>query len=259
MARPSSTATLGVALSVAGMGALCAGFKLSALSLFGAGVKLLEKDWRARHPEFVGNAAERWQASLGLLSRDPPKRHEPNAALDRHPADSGRRCRAVRLEAAEPSARRAVGWLAGRVCGRLGAQLGWPRSLRKARSGLQRRRSVVHCGSGLGSARAIEIQTGALSPRARDAQPRRRAGKWQSLSAGARASATRHARRAPPGEKREASVRPHPIGDLGSVVAVLVRVARVLDDGVPHLFLQVRRLGPQPRHAIDHVDHEMEA
>ncbi|HYP97249.1 MAG TPA: DUF962 domain-containing protein [Polyangiaceae bacterium] len=66
MPRRSSTATLGVALSAAGMGALCAGFKLSALSLFGAGVKLLEQDWRARHPEFTGDAAERWQASLAF-------------------------------------------------------------------------------------------------------------------------------------------------------------------------------------------------
>jgi len=66
MAERSSTAKLGVALSVAGMGALCAGFKLGALSLFGAGLKLLEKDWRARHPEFIGNAAERWQASLSF-------------------------------------------------------------------------------------------------------------------------------------------------------------------------------------------------
>jgi len=48
------------------MGALCAGFKLSALSLFGAGIRLLEKDWRARHPEFVGTPAERWQASLAF-------------------------------------------------------------------------------------------------------------------------------------------------------------------------------------------------
>jgi len=62
----SSTATLGVALSVAGMGALCAGFKLSALSLFSAGIKLLEKDWRARHPDFSGSAGERWQASLAF-------------------------------------------------------------------------------------------------------------------------------------------------------------------------------------------------
>lgn len=64
MTARSSTAKLGVALSVAGMGALCAGFKVSALSLFGAGLRLLEKDWRARHPEFSGGPAERWQASL---------------------------------------------------------------------------------------------------------------------------------------------------------------------------------------------------
>ncbi|HEY0462913.1 MAG TPA: DUF962 domain-containing protein [Polyangiaceae bacterium] len=66
MVRRSSAATLGVALSVAGMGALCAGFKLSALSLFGAGLKLLENDWRVRHPEFAGGAGERWQASLAF-------------------------------------------------------------------------------------------------------------------------------------------------------------------------------------------------
>jgi hypothetical protein len=66
MPRRSSTATLGVAFSAAGMGALCAGFKLSALSLFGTGVQLLEQDWRARHPEFRGTAAERWQASLAF-------------------------------------------------------------------------------------------------------------------------------------------------------------------------------------------------
>ena len=66
MPRRSPAATLGVALSVAGMGALCAGFKLSSISLFGAGIKQLEKDWRARHPEFVGDAAARWQASLAF-------------------------------------------------------------------------------------------------------------------------------------------------------------------------------------------------
>jgi hypothetical protein len=66
MAKRSAEAKLGVALSIAGMGALCAGFKLSALSLFSAGIKCLEKDWRARHPEFIGNAAERWQASLSF-------------------------------------------------------------------------------------------------------------------------------------------------------------------------------------------------
>src|SRR5258708_7442609 len=66
MPQRSPTATLGVALSVAGMGALCAGFKKSALTLFGVGVRLLERDWRERHPEFTGNASERWQASLSF-------------------------------------------------------------------------------------------------------------------------------------------------------------------------------------------------
>ncbi|HVY31592.1 MAG TPA: DUF962 domain-containing protein [Polyangiaceae bacterium] len=66
MAKRSKAATFGVALSVAGMGALCAGFKLGALSLFGAGVRLLEKDWRARHPDFHGTASERWQESLSF-------------------------------------------------------------------------------------------------------------------------------------------------------------------------------------------------
>lgn len=66
MAKRSPTANLGVALTVAGMGALCAGFKWGALSLFGAGLKVLEKDWRARHPEFHGDARERWQESLSF-------------------------------------------------------------------------------------------------------------------------------------------------------------------------------------------------
>jgi uncharacterized membrane protein YGL010W len=34
--------------------------------MFGAGIKMLEKDWRARHPEFVGSSAERWQQSLAF-------------------------------------------------------------------------------------------------------------------------------------------------------------------------------------------------
>ena len=55
-----------MALAFGGMGALCAGFKVTALTLFGAGIKLLEKDWRARHPEFTGNTSDRWQASLAF-------------------------------------------------------------------------------------------------------------------------------------------------------------------------------------------------
>ncbi|HEY4103664.1 MAG TPA: DUF962 domain-containing protein [Polyangiaceae bacterium] len=60
----SSRARIGVALAFGGMGALCFGFKRTALTLFGAGVRTLELDWRARHPEFRGGLAERWQASL---------------------------------------------------------------------------------------------------------------------------------------------------------------------------------------------------
>lgn len=66
MSQRSNAAKLGVLLSFGGMGALCVGFKGSALAMFGAGMRLLERDWRARHPEFVGNAAERWQASLAF-------------------------------------------------------------------------------------------------------------------------------------------------------------------------------------------------
>jgi uncharacterized membrane protein YGL010W len=79
MPQRSSTATLGVALTVAGMGALCAGFKKSALTLFGTGVRLLEKDWRARHPEFQGDTAERWQRALSFY-RD-THRNDTNRTL----------------------------------------------------------------------------------------------------------------------------------------------------------------------------------
>ncbi len=48
------------------MGALCLGFKRSALTLFAAGMRTLEADWRSRHPEFKGGAAERFQAALAF-------------------------------------------------------------------------------------------------------------------------------------------------------------------------------------------------
>src|SRR5882724_13594 len=60
----SKQALLGVSLAVGGMGALCFGFKSSALALFAAGVRELERDWRNRHPEFHGTLAERRQLSL---------------------------------------------------------------------------------------------------------------------------------------------------------------------------------------------------
>ena len=39
---------------------------------------------------------------------------------------------------------------------------------------------------------------------------------------------------------RADSVRPHPVGDLGAVDAVRVRIVQVADDGVPHVFLEMR-------------------
>src|SRR5882724_13195229 len=60
----SKQALLGVTLAVGGMGALCFGLKRSALLLFAAGVREIERDWRHRHPEFQGTLAERWQLSL---------------------------------------------------------------------------------------------------------------------------------------------------------------------------------------------------
>ena len=55
------------------------------------------------------------------------------------------------------------------------------------------------------------------------------------------------------------SARPGPVGDLGTVASVLVRVAQVVDDRVLHVFLEVPGLRAQPRHPIDHVDHQVEA
>jgi hypothetical protein len=64
MVQRSQEARLGVALAVGGMGALCFGLKGTALTLFAAGIRTLELDWRKRHPEFHGSAGDRWQAAL---------------------------------------------------------------------------------------------------------------------------------------------------------------------------------------------------
>ncbi len=64
MVQSSQYARAGVALAAFGMGALCLGFKRTALSLFAAGVRTIEQDWRSRHPEFHGGIPKRWQLSL---------------------------------------------------------------------------------------------------------------------------------------------------------------------------------------------------
>jgi uncharacterized membrane protein YGL010W len=79
MAQSSDQARLGVALAVAGMGALCFGFKRSAVSLFGLGVAALERDWRARHPEFQAGPRERWQAALSFYRQT--HQHPTNRTL----------------------------------------------------------------------------------------------------------------------------------------------------------------------------------
>ena len=64
MASRSLRATLGVTLAVGGMGALCFGFKAAGLAVFAGGLFLIERDWRARHPEFRGGIGERWDEAL---------------------------------------------------------------------------------------------------------------------------------------------------------------------------------------------------
>src|SRR6516225_3303082 len=54
-------------------------------------------------------------------------------------------------------------------------------------------------------------------------------------------------------------VRPRPVDDLRPIGAILVGVAHVVDDGVLHLLLQVGGSGAKLRHAIDDVDHQVEA
>ncbi len=48
----------------AGMVALLAGRKLTALALFGKGFAGLERQWREKHPEFQGGFADRWNEAL---------------------------------------------------------------------------------------------------------------------------------------------------------------------------------------------------
>ena len=46
--------TRGVAMTVGGMGALLTGSKASALGMFTQGVRDIEAEWRAAHPDFQG-------------------------------------------------------------------------------------------------------------------------------------------------------------------------------------------------------------
>src|SRR6185312_16115066 len=54
-------------------------------------------------------------------------------------------------------------------------------------------------------------------------------------------------------------IRPRPIHNLGTIGSVLVRVAKIVDDRVLHLLLEMRTPGAKFRDAIDDVDHQMES
>src|SRR5262245_45815103 len=66
-----------VAAAGAGMLALLAGRKLTAIALFSKGFMGLEKSWRERHPEFTGSFADRWNEALKFYEsthREPTNR-----------------------------------------------------------------------------------------------------------------------------------------------------------------------------------------
>lgn len=54
------------ALCAGAMAALLTGGKVTSLALLGKGLWGMEKSWRARHPEFHGGWAERWQLATDL-------------------------------------------------------------------------------------------------------------------------------------------------------------------------------------------------
>ncbi len=65
------------AMATAGFAALLTGQKLTAVAMFGRGVYGLEKQWRARHPEFHGGFKARWAASTSFYEQthaDPTNR-----------------------------------------------------------------------------------------------------------------------------------------------------------------------------------------
>jgi len=53
----------GSAWAVSGMVALLSGRKMTGLGMFARGLAVLEQGWRAKHPDFNGGFAERWEAA----------------------------------------------------------------------------------------------------------------------------------------------------------------------------------------------------
>jgi hypothetical protein len=61
------------------MATLCTGLRGPALTLFGLGFRLLERDWRERHPEFRGGLGARWERALSFYRAS--HEHRVNRAL----------------------------------------------------------------------------------------------------------------------------------------------------------------------------------
>src|ERR1700676_3743354 len=61
------------------------------------------------------------------------------------------------------------------------------------------------------------------------------------------------------GDARIPAIGPDPVADLRHVFAVLADIARMLDQGVAKLLLDVGRRDAEARHALDDFDRQMEA
>lgn len=60
--------TRGVASTAVGMVTLLSGSKLGALGLIGSGLRDIEAEWRAAHPDFEGGVRERWQHAIDFYA-----------------------------------------------------------------------------------------------------------------------------------------------------------------------------------------------
>lgn len=68
-----------LALVAGGMLGLMTGAKATPLAMFAVGLRGLERQWRAAHPEFEGGLAERWQKAIEFY--DATHQHPTNRVL----------------------------------------------------------------------------------------------------------------------------------------------------------------------------------
>ncbi|MGE0790987.1 MAG: DUF962 domain-containing protein [Sandaracinaceae bacterium] len=66
MQRMSDPKQRSLALLAGGTIGLMSGAKATPLAMFAVGLRGLEDQWRAQHPEFVGGIAERWSEALSF-------------------------------------------------------------------------------------------------------------------------------------------------------------------------------------------------